>query len=64
MASKIKKGTLTVRISEDVVLNGQQQGGTNILTIPWSVGPICKSAIISLCLLMPLFIIRFLNYLT
>ena len=34
MASKIKKGTLTVRISEDVVLNGQQQGGTNILTIP------------------------------
>jgi len=34
VASKIKKGTLTVRISEDVVLNGQQQGGTNILTIP------------------------------
>ena len=34
MASKIKKGTLTVRLSEDIVLNGQQQGGTNILTIP------------------------------
>jgi len=34
MASKIKKGTLTVRLSEDIVLNGQQQGGINILTIP------------------------------
>ena len=34
MASKIKKGTLTVRLSEDIVLNGQPQGGTNILTIP------------------------------
>tara|TARA_R100000808_G_scaffold22242_1_gene48288 strand:- start:2820 stop:3293 length:474 start_codon:yes stop_codon:yes gene_type:complete len=41
MASKIKKGTLTVRVSEDIVLNGQQQGGTNILTIP-SINEISK----------------------
>lgn len=41
MASKIKKGTLTIRVSEDIILNGQQQGSTNVLTIP-SINEISK----------------------
>ena len=41
MATKIKSSTLTVKITEDIFLNGRQQGGENTLSVS-SINEISK----------------------